>query len=356
MSKMACRAGSGGAGTQNRGVSVFSSGFRRRLTYAIAGLLCGLSASSVAAADDGDDLAAAIVAHIHERLPAGAPPIAPGDENRVTSFSRYIFKTVYYPANQRDLKAAALAAIDATEQPADATTLIQSAMAGVVNSLGHGARLLTTIGGDPGSGTSGTPSTRQIGSVRLVSLPTMNVSDDPNVRRTCADFTRYFDPQNTDALSAVVLDLRGNEGGPLTDSSCLVGFFIKSGQTVFQVTSKQGTLVKYETEANGHKPFSVPVAVLIDNRTDSGAVLVAAVLQSQRHAAVIGEQKANINGAVLSLVFPPGANRGVVLPTGEILLNDKRPLATTFHVDVAMLAQDDTALLNAANAFLAKAK
>jgi hypothetical protein len=45
-----------------------------------------------------------------------------------------------------------------------------------------------------------------------------------------------------------------------------------------------------------------------------------------------------------------------VLPTGEILLNDKRPLATGFHVDVAMPAQDDTALLNAANAFLAKAR
>jgi hypothetical protein len=334
---------------------VFSSGFRRHL-YAIAGLLCGLSASSVATADDGDDLAAAIVAHVHERLPSAAPPMTPGDENRVTSFSHYILQAVYYPANLRDVKAAALAAIDSTEQPADAATLIQSAMGGVVNSIGHGAKLLTTIGGDPGSGTSGTPSTRQMGSLRLVSLPTMNVSDNPNVRRTCADFVRYFDPQNTDALSGVVLDLRGNEGGLLTDSSCLVGFFIKSGQMVFQVVSKQGTLVKYESEANGHKPFSVPVAVLIDNRTDSGALLVAAVLQSQKHAAVIGEQKANINGAVLSLVFPPGANRGVVLPTGEILLNDKRPLAAGFHVDLAMAAQDDTALLNATGAYLAKQK
>jgi hypothetical protein len=354
MFKWACRTGSSGRERKIGECQVFSSGFRRGLTYAIAGLLCGLSASSVARADDGDDLAAAIVAHIHDRLPSAAPPMAPADENRVTSFSHYILKTVYYPANLRDLKAAALAAIDSTEQPADAATLLQSAMAGVVNSLGHGARLLTTIGGDPGSGASGTPSTRQIGSVRLVSLPTMNVSDNPNVRRTCADFARYFDPQDTDALSAVVLDLRGNEGGPLTDSACLVGFFIKSGQTVFQVVSKQGTLVKYESEANGHKPFSVPVAVLIDNRTDSGALLVAAVLQGQKHAVVIGEQKANINAAVLSLVFPPGANRGVVLPTGEVLLNDKRPLATGFRVDVAMPAQDDVALLNAANAFLAK--
>jgi hypothetical protein len=264
-------------------------------------------------------------------------------------------KTFYYPVSLRDVRTAALASIDATEPPLDATALVQSAMSGVVNSLGHGARLLTTIGGDAGSGSSGRPATRQVGSVRVVSLPTMNVSD-PNVRRTCADFVRFFDPQETDGLGGVILDLRGNEGGPLTDSSCLVGFFIKPGQTVFQVMSKQGTLVKYESEANGHKPMSFPVAVLIDNRTDSGALLVAAVLQSERHATVIGELKPNINDAVSSLVFPPGANRGVVLPTGEIVLNDKRPLAAGFHVDLAMLAQDDTALINAAGAYLAKQK
>ena len=102
--------------------------------------------------------------------------------------------------------------------------------------------------------------------------------------------------------------------------------------------------------------MSLPVAVLIDNHTDGGALLVAAVLQSQRHAAVLGEQKPNINDSVSSLVFPPGANRGVVLPTGEILLNDKRPLAAAFRVDLAMPAQDETALLNAAGAYLAKQK
>jgi hypothetical protein len=333
---------------------VSRSGFRRRLTYAIACFLCGISVSGVATADDGDDLASAIVAHIHEHLPASAPPLTPADENRVTLFSRYVIKTFYFPTNLRDLKAAAVAAMDSPDTPLDGASLAQAAMSGVINALGHGARLLATIGGDyAGSTASGGPATRDIGSVRLVSLPTMNIGD-PNVRRTCADFARFFDSQSTDDLSGFVLDLRGNEGGPLTDTSCLVGFFIKSGQTVFQTINKQGTIVKYESEANGHKPISLPVVVLIDNRTDSGALLVAAVLQGHRHATVIGDQKPNINGAVSSLVFPPGANRGVILPTGEILLDDKRPLASGFHVDLAMSAQDDTALLNAARAYLAK--
>jgi hypothetical protein len=333
---------------------VFSSGFRRRLVFAC--FLCGIAASGVATADDGDELASAIIARVHERLPAMASQMTPADENRVTSFSHYILKTFYYSPNLNNLKAAAVAAIDATDPPTDATSLAQAAMGGVVNSLGHGARFLATLGADyPEPGASGGPSTRDVGSLRIVALPTMNVSD-PNVRRTCVDFARYFDAKSVDDLSGFVLDLRGNEGGPLTDSSCLVGFFIKTGQTVFQTISKQGTLVKYEAEATGHKPIKLPVAVLIDNRTDGGALLVAAVLQSQRHAAVIGEQKADVNGAVSSLVFPPGANRGVVLPTGEILLDDKKPLSAGIRVDVPVPAQDDTALLNAARAYLASQK
>ena len=58
--------------------------------------------------------------------------MTPADENRVTSFSHYILKTVYYPANLRDLKAAALAAIDATELPLDTAALVQAAVAGVI--------------------------------------------------------------------------------------------------------------------------------------------------------------------------------------------------------------------------------
>ncbi len=305
-------------------------------------------------ADDGDDLANAIITHIHDRLPASAAPLAPADANRVTAFSRYILRTFYFPTNLRDVKAATLAAIDAMDPATDAASLAQEAMGADVSSLGHGARLLTTLGADyPAPGSPGGPGTREVGSLRVVTLPTMSVGD-PNTRRTCADFARYFDPKSTDGLTGYVLDLRGNEGGPMTDSSCLVGFFLKSGQAIFQTVNKQGELVKYESEATGFKPINLPVAVLIDNRTDSGAFLVAAVLQSQRHAAIIGEQKPTINDGVSSLVFPPGANRGVVLPTGAILLNDKHPLSSAIHVDVAMPAQDETAMLNAARAYLAQ--
>jgi Peptidase family S41 len=333
---------------------VFRSGFGRWVTLGVASLVCAVLMSSAAWADDADDLANAITAHIRERLGTSGA-LSPADENHISSFTHYIAKTFYYPINTRDLTATAVAAIDLVDPPTDGTAMAQAAMTGVVSSLGHGARLLTTIGADvPQPGSAGGPALRAMGSVRVITLPTMNIFD-PNARHTCADFMRYIGTENTDGVSAYVLDLRGNEGGPLTDTSCLVGYFVKSGETIFQVINKQGSLVKYQSEANSHKPTRLPLAVLIDTHTDNGGLLVAAVLQDQHRAGIIGEVKPTINGAVSSLVFPPGANRGVVLPTGEILLPDKRPLALAVRLDVSMPAQDDAAMLNAAREYLAKA-
>jgi hypothetical protein len=332
---------------------VFKSGLQRQLTLALALVFCALTGWTPAWADDADDLAAAVVAHIHERAPAAAPVTAE-EAGRVASFTRYVLKSIYFPANPRDLRTAALSAIDLSDASNDSAALVEAAMGGILNSVGHKARFLATLGGgDPPAPDGSQPSTRDLGALRVVTLPTMSITG-ADTRHTCADFARYFDVQSTDNITGYVLDLRGNAGGALTDSACLSGFFIKNGAAIFQTVNKQGDVVKYQSDATGHKPSNLPVAVLVDNRTDSGALLVAAILQSQRHATVIGEQKPNINGAVSSLVFPPGANRGVVLPTGEILLTDKRPLASGLHIDVPMPAQDEIAMLNAARPFLAR--
>jgi len=332
---------------------VFNSQMRRRFTLVTAFFYCALTGAGFARADEADDLAGAIVTHIRQHS-AAAASLTAADETHINSFAHYILKASYYPANTHDLQAAALAAIDLSDSTADAGLVTQAALGGMLNTVGHGARFLSTLGGgDPAAADGSVPSTRDLGALRVITLPTMSVAG-ADAHHTCADFARYFDLASTDNITGFVLDLRGNEGGALTDSSCLSGFFIKNGQLIFQTVNKQGDVVKYLSDASNHKPTNLPVAVLIDGRTDSGGLLVAAILQGMRHATVIGQQKTNINGAVSSLVFPPGANRGVVLPTGEILLSDKHPLAAGMHVDIPMAAQDEIAMLNAARPFLAR--
>ena len=310
--------------------------------------------ANVTWADEADDLAAAVAAHIRERLPTGAQPLAPEDQTRIGTFSRYIQKRFYFPTSSREMQTGAIASIDmkAADPAADASALTQAAVNGIVGSLGHGAQFLTTLGSDGPDGSGGVgPSSRQVGSLILVSLPNMNVTD-ANTAHTCADFVRQFQVKTEGRITGVVLDLRGNEGSSLTDSSCLAGLFLDKKTFLFQVRDKEGDLVKYESKPDSH--IDMPAAVLIDNRTDKGGILVAAVLQDQRRATLIGEQKTNINGAVSSLVFPPGFHQALVLPTGEILLPKKQPLAAAVHVDVNMPANDEEALLNAARTALAE--
>ena len=330
-----------------------NSRLRRRLTLATAFFYCALTAAGLARADEVDDLATAVVTHIRQHSAASAT-LTPADESHINAFTHYLLKTSYYPGNTHDLQVAAIAAIDLSDSTADAGLVTQAALGGMLNALGHGARFLSTLGGGDAPAADGSlPSARDLGALRVVTLPTMSVAGT-DTRHTCADFAHLFNLAQTDNITGFVLDLRGNEGGALTDSSCLAGFFIKNGQLVFNTVNKQGEVVKYQSDASNHKPTNLPVAVLIDSRTDGGALLVAAILQTMRHASVIGQQKPNINAAVSALVFPPGVGRAVVMPTGEILLADKHPLAAGLHVDVQMAAQDEIAMLNAARPFLAR--
>jgi hypothetical protein len=333
--------------TREKGITMFR---RARLLFVLASLMGLLPVGNVATADEAQDVSNDIVAHIRQRLPS-LPPPTPRDGDRISAFVHYIQNTVYYPTSLHDLKASAIAAIDAVKSPGDASSLVQAAITGLVDSIGHGARLLTTLGGDApleGAGAS----SRAIGSLWVVPLPTMNVPT-ANTMHNCADLVKYVG-QPSRGVTGLVLDLRGNQGGPLTDSACLASLFLKKGQPLFQVIDKQGKVVKYESESSAHGLVDLPVAVLIDSHTDGGGLLVAAILQDHHRGTVIGEQNGTINGAVASLVFPPGANRGVILPTGEILLPDKRPLAAAVRVDVAMSARDDNALMSVALTYVAR--
>ena len=86
---------------------------RRCLTLATAFFYCALAGAGLARADEGDDLANAVVMHIRQHS-AAAANLTPADEGRINSFTHYLLKTSYYPANTHDLQAAAVGAIVAT--------------------------------------------------------------------------------------------------------------------------------------------------------------------------------------------------------------------------------------------------
>lgn len=87
--------------------------------------------------------------------------------------------------------------------------------------------------------------------------------------------------------AALVLDLRGNEGGALTHVVELIGLFL-GPVPARQIREARGhTSVE---PAVGGRRWDRPVVVLVDQQTASGAEALAAALQDHGCGVVIGER------------------------------------------------------------------
>ncbi len=88
---------------------------------------------------------------------------------------------------------------------------------------------------------------------------------------------------------AVILDLRGNQGGSFEDAVHSAELFLPVGTEIVSLRKRGQDAEKFVT-GKGGGITTLPLAVLVDHATASGAELVAAALQEGRHAQVIGER------------------------------------------------------------------
>ncbi|WKE67371.1 carboxy terminal-processing peptidase [Gallaecimonas kandeliae] len=88
-------------------------------------------------------------------------------------------------------------------------------------------------------------------------------------------------------VSAIVMDLRGDGGGALTEASALSGLFIDEGPVV-QVRTASGR-VEEEGDDDGKTSYDGPMAVLIDRYSASASEIFAAAMQDYGRALIIGQ-------------------------------------------------------------------
>ncbi len=124
----------------------------------------------------------------------------------------------------------------------------------------------------------------------------------PVVEKFCAALTELKNKK------AIIVDLRGNEGG-------ILGILIGLGGMLTDKTIDLGTSIyKVGREnmiaASKAKNYSGKIVLLVDNETVSAAEIFAAALQENRRAFVVGDKTA---GEALPSV-------SVALPTGAVLL------------------------------------
>ncbi len=88
------------------------------------------------------------------------------------------------------------------------------------------------------------------------------------------------------AAKGIILDLRGNRGGLLTAAIDVAGIFIDGG-IIASVKGRDSSAVKYYN-ADEDSGFNLPVVILIDGNTASSAEVVAAALNEQIQARLVG--------------------------------------------------------------------
>ena len=133
--------------------------------------------------------------------------------------------------------------------------------------------------------------TRRIG---VISLPAFYADfaargrGDPNFKSATRDVARLLDELKTDKVDGVLVDLRDNGGGSLSEAVDLSGLFIGSGPVVQQRTAQGGITVA--KAANATVAWNGPLAVLINRHSASASEIFAAAIQDYGRGLVIGER------------------------------------------------------------------
>ncbi|WP_192456656.1 carboxy terminal-processing peptidase [Musicola keenii] len=88
-------------------------------------------------------------------------------------------------------------------------------------------------------------------------------------------------------VSSIIIDLRGNGGGALTEAVSLSGLFISSGPVV-QVRDNNGK-VREDSDTDDTVYYKGPLVVLVDRFSASASEIFAAAMQDYGRALIVGE-------------------------------------------------------------------
>ncbi|MBV7296864.1 carboxy terminal-processing peptidase [Enterovibrio paralichthyis] len=117
--------------------------------------------------------------------------------------------------------------------------------------------------------------------VGVISVPSFYVG-------LAEDTKKEIEKLKGDKVSGVVIDLRNNGGGALSEASALTGLFINSGPVV-QVRDSYGR-VKVNSDSDNMVYYDGPLTVLINRYSASASEIFAAALQDYGRAVILGEQ------------------------------------------------------------------
>ncbi|HWK51853.1 MAG TPA: carboxy terminal-processing peptidase, partial [Steroidobacter sp.] len=107
-------------------------------------------------------------------------------------------------------------------------------------------------------------------------------------RSTTRDVRKLIEELKTEHMDALIMDLRGNGGGHLTEATALSGLFIPSGPIV--QLRETGGRVEVLDDPEPNTAWDGPMIVLVDRYSASASEIFAAAIQDYGRGIVVGQQ------------------------------------------------------------------
>ena len=109
-----------------------------------------------------------------------------------------------------------------------------------------------------------------------------------DVQTTSRQVEREFQRLGESSVNGLVLDLRGNPGGLVTEAVSVAGRFLQKGQTVVSHHGRASAEQIFRAK-NGTSERRYPMVVLVDGSSASAAEIVAGSLQDHDRALIMGD-------------------------------------------------------------------
>lgn len=101
------------------------------------------------------------------------------------------------------------------------------------------------------------------------------------------DVAKEIAKLKADHVEGIIVDLRGNGGGALTEATLMTGLFIDMGPVV-QIRDANGRVTQ-NRDTDGKVAYDGPLTVLVDRYSASASEIFAAALQDYGRALIVGE-------------------------------------------------------------------
>jgi len=129
--------------------------------------------------------------------------------------------------------------------------------------------------------------------IGVIDIPTFYVdfaaqaNGDTDYRSTSKDVRKLISDLNKEGVEGIIIDLRANGGGSLSESLTLTGLFIEKGPVV--QTKNSAGKIDVNNDPDPSLFYAGPLAVLVDRNSASASEIFAGAIQDYQRGIIIGE-------------------------------------------------------------------